>query len=158
LFFIALRSKNESGAKMKRYSNKNELQGQLIAIYNNFKNGNISNRQLKKANNIINILKSINDFEIERELEKYIYDNRLKSKLYVKASKPSMKCHLKYAFNYPTKKVASKKQLKKVVDKIENILQDDFNNELNLDGKIKNLSKKMASMQKLNNMQKIAKM
>lgn len=143
---------------MKRYSNKNELQQQLLSIYNNFKNGVVSNRQAKRANNIINILKSVSDAEIDEELKQYIYDNRLKSKMFVKAFKPSLKCHLKYAFNYPTKRAKIKKQLKKEVKKIEDILKDDFSNELNLDGKIKNLSKKMASLQKLSNMQKVAKM
>ena len=138
----------------KKFSNKNELQQQLLTIYNNFKNGNISNRQAKRANNIINILKTINNIEIDKELEQYIYANRLKSKSFVKACKPSMKCHLKYCFNYPTKKIASKKQLKKVVDKIDDILKDDFSNELNLDGKIKNLSKKMASLQRLETIKK----
>ena len=138
----------------KKFSNKNELQQQLLTIYNNFKNGNISNRQAKRANNIINILKSISNIEIDRELEQYIYDNRLKSKMFVKACKPSLKCHLKYAFNYPAKKVASKKQFKKVVDKIDDTLKDDFSNELNLDGKIKNLSKKMASLQRLETIKK----
>ena len=138
----------------KKFSNKNELQNQLLTIYNNFKNGNISNRQAKKANNIINILKSIDNFEVDAELKQYIYNNRLKSKMFVKACKPSMKCHLKYAFNYPTKKATIKKQLKKVVDKIETTLKDDFSNELNLDGKIKNLSKKMASLQRLETIKK----
>lgn len=138
----------------KKFSNRNELQQQLLTIYNNFKNGQVSNRQAKKASNIINILKSISNIEIDKELEQYIYNNRLKSKMFVKACKPSMKCHLKYSFNYPTKKVAIKKQLKKVVEKIDNILKDDFSNELNLDGKIKNLSKKMASLQRLETIKK----
>lgn len=138
----------------KKYSNKNELQKQLIVIYDNFKNGIISNRQLKKATNIINILKSIDNNEIDEELKQYIYDNRLKSKMYVKAYKPSMKCHLKYCFNYPIKKATTKKQFKKAVEKIEDIIKDDFSNDINLDGKIKNLSKKMASLQRLETMKK----
>lgn len=139
---------------VKKFSNKNELQQQLLTIYNNFKNGNYSNRQAKKASNIISILKSIDNIEIDNELKQYIFNNRLKSKMFVKACKPSLKCHLKYAFNYPTKKATIKKQLKKVVNKIDDILKDDFNNEVNLDGKIKNLSKKMASLQRLETIKK----
>lgn len=144
----------------KRYSNKNELQKQLITIYDNFKNGIVSNRQLKKANNILNILDNIANTEIDEELKKYIYDNRLKSKLFVKACKPTLKCHLKYCFNYPqdykTRLKKANKDIKKAIT--SDIKQDDFDNELNLDGKLINLSKKMASMQKLNTIQKVAKM
>lgn len=131
----------------RKFSNKQELQKQLITIYDNFKNKPISNRQLKKACNILNILSKINDDEITRELEYYIYNNRLKSKMFVNACRPTLKCHLKYCFNYPENyRHKQNKKIKQASKKLDDILKDDFNNQVKSDNeksKIINLSNEM---------------
>lgn len=128
---------------VKKYSNKNELQKQLITIYNNFKNGNYSNRQAKKASNILNILSKINDNEIiNRELEKYVFNNRLISNYY-----KGLNYHLTIGEARKLAKKQAKTKAKKTIKQLDKILLDDFKQEIKSDNeksKIINLSNIMA--------------
>lgn len=126
---------------VKKYSNKNELQKQLITIYDNFKNGNYSNRQAKKAKNIMNILSKINDEVINRELEKYIFNNRLVSNYY-----KGLNYHLTIGEARKLAKKQAKIKAKKTIKELDTILLDDFKQEIKSDNeksKIKNLSNVM---------------
>lgn len=126
----------------KKYSNKNELQKQLITIYENFKNGIVSNRKLKQANNIINILKSIDEIEIAKELKQYIYKNRLISNYY-----KGLNYHLTIGEARRLAKKQAKIKANKIVKQLDNIILDDFKQEIKSDiekSKLKNLSNVMA--------------
>lgn len=125
----------------KKFSNKNELQKQLIAIYENAKNG-LSNRQAKKAKNIMNILSKINDEVINKELEKYVFNNRLVSNYY-----KGLNYHLTIGEARKLAKKQAKTKAKKVIKQIDNILVDDFGELIQNDkekSKLKNLSNVMA--------------
>lgn len=126
----------------KKYSNKNELQKQLITIYENFKNKPISNRKLKQANNIINILSKINNEVINKELEKYVFNNRLVSNYY-----KGLNYHLTIGEARKLAKKQAKIKAKKTIKQLDKILLDDFNIEVKSDiekSKLKNLSNVMA--------------
>lgn len=125
----------------KRYSNKNELQKQLLSIYDNFKNDNISNRQLKKAYNILNILSKIDNEVINKELNQYIFKNRLVSNYY-----KGLNYHLTIGEARKLAKKQAKIKAKKTIKQLDKILLDDFEQEVKNDiekSKLKNLSNVM---------------